>query len=80
MNNIHGRIIKKFNKKVVLIIKKNLLLKKYKKRIFYYSKVIAYDMFNECNIGDYILIKKSRPLTKTIFWIVSKILEKVKII
>lgn len=80
MNKITGRIIKKKNKKVVVLIKKNYNLKIIKKRIFYYSKIIAYDFYNEVKIGDYVLITKSRPLTKTIFWVISKIIEKIKLI
>ncbi|BCG49387.1 30S ribosomal protein S17 [Candidatus Carsonella ruddii (Diaphorina cf. continua)] len=80
MNNMSGRVIKKNNKKITVIVKKCLKIPIYKKRIFYYKKILAYDIFDECNFGDYVMIKKSRPLTKTIFWILSKVIEKIKII
>ncbi|BFI90978.1 30S ribosomal protein S17 [Candidatus Carsonella ruddii] len=80
MNNINGRIIKKNYKKIVVIVKKHLFLPIYKKRIFYYSKIIAYDMYNESNFGDYVMLRKTRPLSKTIFWMLSKVLEKVRLI
>ncbi|ATX33396.1 30S ribosomal protein S17 [Candidatus Carsonella ruddii] len=80
MNKTFGRVIKKKFKKIIIIIKKSYILPILNKRIFYYKKLISYDIFNETNIGDYIIVTKSRPLTKTIFWIVSKIIEKVKLI
>ncbi|AFP84195.1 ribosomal protein S17 [Candidatus Carsonella ruddii HT isolate Thao2000] len=80
MNNLYGRVIKKNYKKIIVIIKKNFFLPIYKKKIFYYSKISVYDMYNESNLGDLILIKKTRPLSKTTFWILSKIIEKIRLI
>ncbi|BAF35179.1 ribosomal protein S17 [Candidatus Carsonella ruddii PV] len=79
-NFLLGRIIKINNFIITVIVKKNYLIKKYKKRINYYLKINAYDMFKECFFGDYVLIRKSRPIKKIIFWILVKIIEKVKII
>ncbi|WP_433927926.1 30S ribosomal protein S17 [Candidatus Carsonella ruddii] len=80
MNDMFGRVIKKNNKKITVIVKKNYKIPIIKKRYFYYSRIIAYDIFNEVNFGDYVMIKKSRPIKKTVFWIISKIIEKVKLI
>ncbi|WMC20428.1 MAG: 30S ribosomal protein S17 [Candidatus Carsonella ruddii] len=80
MNNIFGRVIKKKYKKIVVVVKKFFFLPIYKKRIFFYSKIIAYDMYNETNLGDYVMLRKTRPLSKTLFWVLSKILEKVRLI
>ncbi|AFP84375.1 30S ribosomal protein S17 [Candidatus Carsonella ruddii] len=79
-NFLFGRVIKINNFKITIIVKKNYLIKKYKKRINYYSKINVYDMFKECCIGDYVLIRKSRPIKKIIYWILVKIIEKIKII
>ncbi|AFP83631.1 30S ribosomal protein S17 [Candidatus Carsonella ruddii] len=78
--NIYGRVIKKTLKKIIVLIKKSIILPIYKKRIFFYSRVCAFDMYNESSYGDYIILKKTRPISKTIFWILFKIIEKVKII
>ncbi|MFI4883668.1 MAG: 30S ribosomal protein S17 [Candidatus Carsonella ruddii] len=80
MNKILGRVIKKHNNKIVVIVKKNFFYFKIKKQIFYYSKIKVYDIYNESNIGDLVLINKTRPITKTIFWILIKIIEKTKLI
>ncbi|MFI4847110.1 MAG: 30S ribosomal protein S17 [Candidatus Carsonella ruddii] len=80
MNKILGRIIKKNNNKIIVVVKKNFFFLKIKKKIFYYSKIKAYDIYNESNIGDLVLINKTRPLSKTIFWILTKIIEKTKLI
>ncbi|XZR52561.1 MAG: 30S ribosomal protein S17 [Candidatus Carsonella ruddii] len=80
MNNIFGRIIKKNYKKIVVIVKKSFFLPIYKKRVFFFSKIIAYDIYNESELGDYVMLKKTRPLSKTFFWVLSKILEKVRLI
>ncbi|MFI4870040.1 MAG: 30S ribosomal protein S17 [Candidatus Carsonella ruddii] len=80
MNKIIGRIIKKNNNKITVIVKKKFFFLKIKKKIFYYSKVKVYDIYNESNIGDLILINKTRPISKTICWILTKIIEKTKLI
>ncbi|MFI4878798.1 MAG: 30S ribosomal protein S17 [Candidatus Carsonella ruddii] len=80
MNKILGRIIKKNNNKIFVIVKKNFFSLKIKKKVFYYVKIKAHDIYNESNIGDLVLINKTRPLSKTIFWILIKIVEKTKLI
>ncbi|AFP83821.1 ribosomal protein S17 [Candidatus Carsonella ruddii CS isolate Thao2000] len=78
--NIYGRVIKKKIKKIIVLIKKSIILPIYKKKIIIYSKICAFDMYNESSFGDYIILRKTRPISKTIFWILFKIIEKVKII
>ncbi|UNB92042.1 30S ribosomal protein S17 [Candidatus Carsonella ruddii] len=80
MNKIIGRIIKKTNKKILVVVKKSYNFSIIKKRVFYYSKIKAYDIYDESDIGDLVVINKVRPLSKTIFWILIKIIEKVKLI
>jgi small subunit ribosomal protein S17 len=41
-----------------------------------FSKMVAHDDANQCQIGDTVMIKQSRPLSKTKHWVLVKIIEK----
>ena len=49
----------------------------YGKYVQHTSKYTAHDENNECQIGDRVLIKESRPLSKTKRWRLTKIVKKV---
>lgn len=51
------------------------LYKKYYKRS---KQFMAHDEMNECNIGDFVKIKESRPLSKRKMWALVEILERAK--
>ena len=40
------------------------------------KKYFAHDELNQCNIGDLVLIKESRPLSKKKRWELEKIISK----
>jgi small subunit ribosomal protein S17 len=48
----------------------------YKKTINKFSKFHVHDEHNEVSVGDLVLIKESRPISKTKSWGLLKILEK----
>ncbi len=48
----------------------------YGKRIKKHKKFMAHDPNNECNVGDKVLIKESRPLSKRKRWQLVEILER----
>jgi small subunit ribosomal protein S17 len=41
------------------------------------TKYHAHDANNECNVGDMVMIKECRPLSKTKSWKLVKVLEKI---
>ncbi len=42
------------------------------------KKLHAHDDNNECNIGDFVKVRETRPLSKLKRWLVIEILEKAK--
>ncbi len=50
----------------------------YKKYYKQSKKMHAHDENNECNIGDIVKIKESRPLSKTKRWVLDGIVERAK--
>jgi small subunit ribosomal protein S17 len=48
----------------------------YKKYVRRRAKYTAHDETNSCKVGDRVLIRETRPLSKTKRWRVSEVLEK----
>ena len=46
---------------------------------YVYKKYKAHDEKNECKVGDKVLIRESRPLSREKRWTVVKILEKAAV-
>ena len=66
----------KMDKTVVVQVERLVKHPLYKKYIRRRNKFMAHDTENACQIGDRVEITKSRPLSKTKRWRVSRILEK----
>lgn len=49
----------------------------YKKYVRRRAKFMAHDEANDCRVGDTVLIRQSRPLSRLKRWRVSKVLERV---
>ncbi|WMC19572.1 MAG: 30S ribosomal protein S17 [Enterobacteriaceae bacterium PC38] len=69
-------ISNKMKKSIVVIIQHKIKHSIYKKYIKRTSKFYVHDENNECNIGDIIKFKESKPISKTKFWILIKIIKK----
>ena len=50
----------------------------YRKFVSKTKKYYAHDEKNECNIGDYVKIMETRPLSKTKRWRLVEIIERAK--
>jgi small subunit ribosomal protein S17 len=48
----------------------------YGKYIRKQSRMYAHDNDNVCNIGDVVMIKESRPISKTKSWVLVEVVEK----
>lgn len=68
----------KMDKTVVVKVDRKEAHPLYKKHIIKSKKYHAHDPNNECNIGDLVVIRETRPLSKTKRWVVVKILQQVK--
>lgn len=66
----------KMNKTVVVIIENKVTHKKYGKVISKTKRYKVHDENNECNIGDYVIISETRPLSKTKRWTLKEIKQK----
>lgn len=67
----------KMDKTVVVQVERLVKHPVYKKYVRRRNRFAAHDEQNECRVGDIVLIRQSRPLSRTKRWRVSKILERV---
>ncbi|MDJ1178346.1 30S ribosomal protein S17 [Roseofilum sp. BLCC_M91] len=71
-----GRVIStKMQKTVVVAIENRSAHPKYGKTVVKTKHYKAHDEDQNCKEGDRVLIKESRPLSRTKRWVVSEILE-----
>ena len=67
----------KMDKSVVVLVERLVKHPMYKKYVRQRAKFMAHDERNECQVGDVVLIRESRPLSRRKRWRVSKILKRV---
>ncbi|MGD8371646.1 MAG: 30S ribosomal protein S17 [Syntrophobacterales bacterium] len=72
-------ISNKMDKTVVVQVDRLVKHPTYKKYVRRRSKYTAHDESNACQMGDRVLIRETRPLSKTKRWQVSQIVEKAVI-
>ena len=65
-------------KSIVITVERKVKHLKYGKFIKKTTKFVAHDEKNDCNIGDTVLIRECRPLSKTKNWRLVEILERAK--
>jgi small subunit ribosomal protein S17 len=66
----------KMHKTVVVRIERLVQHPKYGKYIRQFTKLFVHDENNECNEGDVVAIRQSRPLSKKKAWVLVNIVEK----
>lgn len=69
-------ISNKMQKTVVVKVENRYPHPIYLKTMIKTRKYLAHDELNECNIGDQVLVKECRPLSKRKRWSVDKIISK----
>ncbi len=75
--SITGQVISnKMDKTIVVMGERKVKHPLYGKFIRRSTKYHAHDAANECNIGDTVMIKECRPLSKTKSWTLIKVLSK----
>jgi small subunit ribosomal protein S17 len=67
----------KMDKTVVVQVERLVKHPVYKKYVRRRKRFSAHDEVNACRIGDTVMIRQSRPLSKTKHWRVSKVLQQV---
>ncbi|MCX8071383.1 MAG: 30S ribosomal protein S17 [Candidatus Binatia bacterium] len=68
----------RMDKTVVVVVERVVQHPKYKKRVRRRARVKAHDPRNECRVGDRVLIRETRPLSREKRWAVSRILERAQ--
>ena len=68
----------KMAKSIVVAETKKVKHPLYGKFVLKTKKYVAHDEKNDCNIGDTVRIMETRPLSKTICWILVEIIERAK--
>lgn len=66
-----GRVVSdKMDKTVVVEVERRVLHAKYHKYVSRSQKYKAHDETNACKVGDVVVIRESRPLSRTKRWVV----------
>jgi small subunit ribosomal protein S17 len=72
-----GKVISnKMTKTIVVRVERRFPHPKYKKVVTAYSKFYAHDEKGEAKVGDVVLIRETRPLSKLKRWRLTEVLEK----
>lgn len=74
---VTGKVVSnKMDKTIVVRIERQVQHSLYKKFIKLSSKVHAHDAANECQIGDIVKIKETKPTSKTKTWELVEVVKK----
>ncbi len=77
VRTVSGRVVSnKMDKSVSVLVERFVKHPIYKKFVRRSAKVMAHDEANECQIGDIVTIKESRPLSKKKSWTLVSIDER----
>lgn len=72
-----GKVVSnKMNKSIVVYVERKVMHPLYRKFIKRSTKITAHDPQDDCNIGDTVQIKETRPISKTKSWALDKIIER----
>jgi small subunit ribosomal protein S17 len=74
---LNGRVISnKMDKTINVCIERKVKHPKYGKYLKRSTHLLAHDPENKCVIGDMVIIKEGRPISKRKAWVLLKVLEK----
>lgn len=77
MKELEGTVVSnKMAKSIVVSVKTHKKHAQYGKYVQHTTKYMAHDENQECKVGDKVVIKESRPLSKNKRWRLTKIVEK----
>lgn len=72
-------ISNKMDKTIVVKIESRFPHPIYNKTVIKTKKYLVHDGANDCNIGDQVMVKECRPLSKRKCWTLDKILSKASL-
>lgn len=77
VRTLSGRVVSnKMDKSITVVVERFVKHPIYKKFVKKSTKVMAHDENNECQIGDVVTVKESRPLSKRKCWTLVNIDER----
>ena len=77
--SLTGKVVSTKMKDTVTVVRNvTNLHPKYHKRVEGITKLHAHDPGNKCGVGDVVLVRQCRPISKTKCWRVVRIVEKAK--
>ena len=68
----------KMQKSATVLVERQVKHPKYKKIIRRSSKMHIHDENNECRVGDLVVIKEGKPISKTKSWVLMKIKQRAE--
>ena len=73
---LEGKVVStSMNKSIVVLIERRMPHPVYKKYITRSTRITAHDADNECTVGDVVVIKETKPFSKTKSWALVSIKE-----
>lgn len=80
-HTVVGKVVSnKMDKTIVVVVERKIKHPFYGKYVKRQSRMYAHDGDNICNMGDVVMIKQSRPLSKLKSWVLVKVVEKTEAI
>ncbi len=77
VRSVSGKVVSnKMDKTIVVLVERRVKHPIYGKFMTRSTKLHAHDESNDCNIGDVVTVKESRPLSKTKTWALESIVER----
>ncbi|WP_339802901.1 30S ribosomal protein S17 [uncultured Marinobacter sp.] len=74
---LDGKVVSnKMDKSIVVLVERQVKHPLYGKYIKRSTKIHAHDEQNECNIGDLVTIRETRPVSKTKSWALVEVTER----
>jgi small subunit ribosomal protein S17 len=76
---VTGRVVSnKMDKTIIVLLERKVPHPKYGKYVTRRTKLFVHDEQNVCQLGDWVAIQESRPLSKNKNWMLIEVLEKAK--
>mgnify|MGYP002881703412 CR=1 FL=1 len=76
-----GKVVSnRMDKSITVLVERRVKHPVYGKYMTKSSKVHAHDEKNECNVGDVVSLRESKPISKTKAWQVVSILESTLVV
>lgn len=69
----------KMQKSIVVLVERRVQHPKYGKFVKRFSKIHAHDENNDCRVGDQVVIRECRPLSKTKTWNLVEVTQRIEV-